>query len=312
METFKKILLSILLIAGLLSCKPHKSTLQPQKNPGVAEKSQSVYVNGENLRYIEKGSGEPLIFIHGTVGDYRIWIPRVEKYSTGYNVVAYSRRYAYPNKKIFDKSVDYSVRIHASDLYAVIQEFGFEKVNLVGHSYGAYTALAMALDHPEVVESLVLGEPPAVSLLENSIEGKRSFDEFDKKYLQSAGEAFGDNKNEKGVETFLKGVSGEGFSLNQVPQEVKQSWMDNLPEVWGVSNSEWILPLDISKIKALEVPVLLLTGDQSPLWFREIIRELHRSLPKSELVEIENSSHGLYFENPQACDRAIMEFLEKH
>lgn len=305
MKTFKKILLSILLVGGLFSCKPQKYAI-------VTEKSQSVYVNGENLYYIEKGSGEPLIFIHGTVDDFRIWIPQVEKYATNYNVVAYSRRYAYPNKKIFDKLADYSVRIHANDLYAIIQKLGFKKVNLVGHSYGAYTALAMALDHPEVVGSLVLGEPPAISLLENSVEGKRSFEEFDKKYLQPAGEAFSDNKNEKGVEIFLKGVAGEGFSLNQVTQEVKQSWMVNLPEVWGISTNEWIFQLENSKIKALEIPVLLLTGDNSPLWFGEIIRELHRSLPKSELVEIKNSSHGLYFENPQACDRAIMEFLEKY
>ena len=170
-------------------------------------------------------------------------------------------------------------------------------------------ALTMALDHPEVVKSLVLGEPPAASLLKNSPEGMASFNEFEKKYLQSAGKAFSANQNEKGVESFLKGVMGDDFSLSQVPLEVKQGWMDNLPEVWGVSTAEWILPLEISKIKELEVPVLLLMGEQSPVWFGEIIKELHRLLPKSELITIENSSHGLYFENPTAVDKALTEFL---
>lgn len=53
-------------------------------------------------------------------------------------------------------------------------------------------------------------------------------------------------------------------------------------------------------------------GDQSPVWFGEIIKELHRSLPQSELVTIENSSHGLYFENPEAVDKAVMEFLKRN
>jgi pimeloyl-ACP methyl ester carboxylesterase len=236
----------------------------------------------------------------------------VEAYSKSHKVIAYSRRYAFPNKKIFDQAADYSVRIHADDLYSLIQKLGFKKVNLVGHSYGAYTALTMALNHPEVVESLVLGEPPAASLLENSREGKASFNEFEKKYLQPAGEAFRADQNEKGVEFFLKGVLGDDFSLNQVPPDVKEGWMDNLPEVWGVSTNDWVLPLEMSKIKELDVPVLLLMGDQSPVWFGEIIKELHRLLPQSELVTIENSSHGLYFKNPEAVDKAVIEFFKRN
>ncbi len=139
-----------------------------------------------------------------------------------------------------------------------------------------------------------------------------NFTEFKNKYLQPAGEYFNANKNEKGVESFLKGVMGDNFSLSQVPDEVKQGWLDNLPEVWGVSTAEWALPLEESKIKGLEIPVLLLMGDQSPMWFGEIIKELHRLLPQSKLVTIENSSHGLYFENPEDCDESMKEFLEKN
>lgn len=312
MKTLKKLIFVLFLMVGLAACKTQNVTVKSQTKAVLADKPQSIYVNGEKLHYIEKGKGEPLIFIHGTVGDYRAWIPRVETYSNNYHVVAYSRRYAYPNKKVFDQTADYSVRIHADDLYVLIQELGFKKVNLVGHSYGAYTALTMALNHPEVVKSLVLGEPPAASLLENSPKGKASFDEFKEKYLLSAGEAFHADQNEKGVESFLKGVLGDDFSLSQVPPEVKQGWMDNLPEVWGVSTNDWVLPLELNKIRRLNIPVLLLIGDRSPTWFGEIIQELNRSLPQSELVNIENSSHGLYFENPEAVDKAVMEFLERN
>ncbi|MBR9757378.1 MAG: alpha/beta hydrolase [Algicola sp.] len=312
MKTLKNLLVSILLVLGLFACKTQKPDVQTQTVSVATDKPQSVYVNGEKLHYIKQGSGEPLIFIHGTVGDYRVWIPRVEEYSQNFEVIAYSRRYAYPNKKVFDQTADYSPRIHADDLYALIQKLGLKKVNLVGHSYGAFTALTMALDHPELVKSLVLGEPPASSLLENSSSGKASFNQFREHYIEPAGKAFSTGENEKGVESFLKGVMGDDFSINQVPSEVKQRWMDNLPEVWAVSTVNWVRPLEISKIKELKVPVLLLMGDQSPAWFGEIANALHRSLPQSELVTIENSSHGLYFENPEACDTAIKEFLNRN
>ncbi len=153
MKTIKKLLFSTILAVGLFACKTQKSAIQPQNVSIVADELQSINIEGEKFHYIQRGLGEPLIFIHGTVGDYRAWIPRVESYSKDFDVVAYSRRYAYPNKKVFDHAFDYSVRIHANDLYALIQKLGYKKVNLVGHSYGAYTALTMALDHPEVVNS---------------------------------------------------------------------------------------------------------------------------------------------------------------
>ncbi len=312
MNTLRSIAL-LLLLAGF-GCNTPNSAVQegPLVEAVAVDQLKSADIRGEELHYIEQGSGEPLIFIHGTVGDYRAWISRMEPYANHYHVTAYSRRYAYPNEQVFDESADYSVRVHADDLYALIKELDLGKVNIVGHSYGAYTALAMALDHPEVVASLVLGEPPAASLLANSPEGMANFEEFDEKYLSSAGEAFRADQNEQGVEFFLKGVMLDAFSLDQVPPEVKQGWLDNLPEVWGVSTNEWILPLEMSKIKGLEVPVLLLSGNQSPAWFGEIIKQLHRSLPRSELVTIENSSHGLYFENPAAVDRAVMDFLGRN
>src|SRR5680860_295896 len=160
METCKKFFFTLLLVVGLAACKTQNSTIKDQTETFSVDRLKSVDIRGEKLHYVEKGKGEPLIFIHGAISDYRSFLPRVEPYSEGYHTVTYSRRYAWPNKQEFDETVDYSVRIHADDLYAMIKDFGLKKVNIVAHSYGAFTALTMALDHPEVVKSLVLGEPP--------------------------------------------------------------------------------------------------------------------------------------------------------
>lgn len=312
MKTFKNHLFILIFIAGLISCKTQNSAVQPPTGNMAVDQPQSVDIRGEELHYIEQGTGEPLIFIHGTIGDYRAWISRMQPYSKDYHVVAYSRRYAWPNEQEYDSLADYSVRIHADDLYALIQKIGFQKVHLVGHSYGAFTALTMALDHPERVQSLVLGEPPAASLVENSERGQESFDAFLEDNLRPAAQAFRANEDEAALEYFIRGVMGDEFRLAQVPAEGKQGWMDNLLELWGAALNESFLSLDPSAIQSLDVPVLLLVGELSPTWLVEVSQELHRLLPQSELVEIENSSHGLYFQNPEAVDKAVMEFLSEH
>lgn len=302
----------LLLLVAFASCKPQNSAVQPQTGTIEVDQPQSVDIRGEELHYIEQGVGEPLIFIHGTIGDYRVWISRIQPYSEDYRVVSYSRRYAWPNEQKFDSLVDYSVRIHADDLYALIQKLGFRKAHLIGHSYGAYTALTMALDYPELVRSLVLGEPPAASLVENSERGQETLNEFLEDNLRPAARAFRMDENEAGLEHFIQGVSGDDFQLSQVPAEQKQGWMDNLLELWGTALNESFLPLDPSAVQSLDIPVLLLVGDRSPTWLVEISKELHRLLPRSEMVGIENSSHGLYFENPEDVDQAVLEFLERN
>ncbi len=307
-----KLIQILLLLVVLVGCKTQTTSVEPQTQTVTVDRPKSVDIRGYELNYIEQGSGEPLIFIHGTIEDYRAWISRMEPYSEDNHVVSYSRRYAWPNEQKFDSMVDYSVRIHADDLYALIQKLGFKKVHLVGHSYGAYTALTLALDHPEVVQSMVLGEPPAASLVENSERGQGSFNSFLNNNLRPAAHDFRADNNEAGLEHFVQGVMGPEFRLAQLPPEAKQAWMDNLLELWGSALNESFLPLDPSAIKSLDVPVLLLVGDRSPSWLVEISKELHQLLPQSEMVSIKNSSHGLYFENPEDADQAVKQFLEKH
>ncbi len=311
MKTSKLIPL-LLLLMGFAACKAQNTTVTEQTGTVAVDPLKSVVIRGEKLHYVERGEGETLIFVHGGLSDYRSFLPRVELYSEDYHVVTYSRRYAWPNKQEFDETVDYSVRIHADDLYAFIQELDLGKVHLVGHSYGAFTALTMALDHPEVVKSLVLGEPGVASLAQNTEKGRTSYEAFLENELRPAKQAFLAGKDEEALEHFLKGVFGDDFQLAQMPPLVKQGWMDNLLEIRRASESDYSLTLDSLAIQTLDLPVLLLVGDRSPAFLRESSNELHRLLSRSEMVGIENSSHGLYFDNPEAVDRAVREFLERN
>ena len=58
----------------------------------------TLEVNGTVLHYITVGAGTPVVFVHGSFGDYRTWHYQMEPFARHYKTIAYSRRYYYPNE----------------------------------------------------------------------------------------------------------------------------------------------------------------------------------------------------------------------
>ncbi len=115
---------------------------------------------GVELHYVERGKGVAVIFIHGSLGDYSAWDGQLGAFAAFYRAIAYSRRYNYPNTNKLRPN--HSAVIEAGDLASLIEKLSLGKVHLVGHSYGGYAALLLAMKHPELVRTLTLAEPPLV------------------------------------------------------------------------------------------------------------------------------------------------------
>jgi pimeloyl-ACP methyl ester carboxylesterase len=124
-----------------------------------------VDVNGTRLEYAEAGRGEPLILVHGSLEDLRIWRRQVEPFSARYRVIAYSRRYHHPNAAPGAGDPAYTAALHAADLTGLIEALNLGPAHLVTSSFGGCVALQMAVRRSELVRSLVLAEPPLMPLL---------------------------------------------------------------------------------------------------------------------------------------------------
>src|SRR5262249_33744691 len=116
--------------------------------------------DGVELNYVEQGKGLPVVFVHGTLGDYSVWEGQVGSFAANYRSLAYSRRYNYPN--VNKLAPNHSAVVEAEDLASLIEQLHLGKVHVIGHSYGAYAALFLALKHPDLVRTLTLAEPPVV------------------------------------------------------------------------------------------------------------------------------------------------------
>jgi pimeloyl-ACP methyl ester carboxylesterase len=302
-----------LVIYCLSSCNNSDTEKTTQSENQAAPEVKSVFINGDSIHYIDIGKGDPVIFVHGSLGDYRTWGLQLDTFARNHRIISYSRRFAWPNKQMINDSADYSAMAHAKDLAEFIKALNLEPVHLVGHSYGALTALLTTIDHPELVRSLMLGEPPVMSLLNTVPGGDTILNNFTTKAMMPAAEAFRNNDNEKAVKVFVSGVIGDTAFFSNMPQQGRESMMANTLELRGaVSAKNRFPPITCDDLRKIKTPVLLMKGDRTPILFTAITNELDRCLSNKELTVLPNASHGLEHDNPSAFNKIVLGFIDKH
>lgn len=134
---------------------------------------KKVMLDGAELHYIEAGEGVAFAFVHGGLEDLRTWESHVEHFSRFGRAIAYSRRYNYPNATPPFRQ-DHSAKTEADDLVQFITALNLGPINVVGSSYGAYTALFLVLRRPDPARAAVLSEAPVIGWLPSIEEDKLS------------------------------------------------------------------------------------------------------------------------------------------
>jgi pimeloyl-ACP methyl ester carboxylesterase len=296
-----------------LACNNKTVKEQSQPTQQSVPVVKSVFVNGDSLHYIDIGKGEPVVFIHGTLNDYRVWQMQLDTFSKNYRVIAYSRRYAFPNNQAYNDSADYSPVIHAKDLAEFIKSLNLGAVHLVGHSYGAYTALLTTMNDPELVRSLTLGEPPVMPLLQNVTGGDTIIRKFMDRSIIPAGEALRAGNNERGIALFVGGVIGDTSFFSNLPPEARRVMLSNVLELRGATlMKNRFPPISCDDLKKIQTPILLLTGERTTQLFNTVTNELDKCLKNKERATIPAAGHGLEFENPVDFNKIVLAFIDKH
>jgi hypothetical protein len=109
----------LIVMLGLLSAWDRVGAAPWALPPGV----KTLEVNGYPMAFLESGTGEPVVLVHGSGIDYRQWRRQVESPPRGFRLIAVSLRHYYPER--WDGKGDtFSVRQHAEDLATFIEALG--------------------------------------------------------------------------------------------------------------------------------------------------------------------------------------------
>lgn len=273
--------------------------------------------DGISLHVVEQGEGEPLIFIHGVTNSFLTYQRQVSAFAfRGYRAICYSRRYNHPNDNAFQPN--HSAVVEADDLGRLLTALKIEKAHLMGHSYGAYTALMFALKHPERTATVTLAEPPLIPWLD-SIEGEKAEaakafrDDHLTRFVGRVRAAFDENDEDQVLRAFFDYMVGKG-SIERLPARVVEGRRQNLKELKALVYSNDMFPSvkreDVSK---LNVPVLILSGARTHGVAKYTDDELERLLPEatSRRVIFENATHMMWLEEPVRSRNTVLHFIRE-
>jgi non-heme chloroperoxidase len=284
---------------------------QVKKVADTIKQPVKLIVNGIELHYIEQGQGEPLILLHGGQGDYRSWPVQIKAFASKYRVISYSRRYHYPNANVV-RSTNHSALIDADDLAGLIAALKLGPVHLVGTSYGAFTALAFAIDHPELVRTMVLAEPPVLQWAKSTVRGAELYNDFMTTVHKPAGKAFAAADSVAAMRILIDRFDGPG-AFDSLPVERRKTVLQNARFFKAVTASSNPFPnLSKDKVKKLRMPVLIIRGANTEELDILISEELARPIPNAEKGIIPQAGHGSPRQNPSAFNATVLAFLEKH
>ncbi len=273
----------------------------------------TVMANGVELTYVEQGQGEPVILVHGSLNDFRSWGFQLPTFAQHYRTVAYSRRDHWPNATQ-GNAENYDPSMHADDLAALIETLGPGPAHLVGSSHGALTMLLVAARRPELVRTLVLGEPPLLLWLNGVSGGSALLKAFMASAWEPARQALEQGDLEEGVRLFLDGTLGPG-AFDQLPPPVRAMMLDNAPTLrqeTATPPETYFSALTCEEASGIRAPALLLTGEFTPAIFRLVNDELAGCLAASERATIPGASHAHHAGNPPVYNETVLGFLASH
>jgi len=269
---------------------------------------KAARVRGVELSYVEKGSGPPLVLVHGSLNDYRAWELQLEPFAERFRVVAYSRRNHYPNPWT-EYPRGYSVADEKDDLVGLVNALGLKApVHVVGSSYGAYIAALVERDCPELVRSAVLGEPPILSLLADDPKSLKSYRASEARFAEKVLAALRDDDDAAATAGFIDFIMGEG-AFDRLPARTRQMMLQNsktLATELPTPDRDHFTTEDARKIL---VPTMLLRGQRSPPMFQTVTSILASSMPNATVSTIRDSSHAPYSTHPGVYNKTVLRFL---
>jgi pimeloyl-ACP methyl ester carboxylesterase len=266
---------------------------------------QTLHVNGFDMAYLDIGEGQPLVCVHGSLCDFRVWSSVLGPLSKKHRVIAVSLRHFFPER--WDGNGDtYSIAQHVADTIAFIEQLGAGPVDLIGHSRGGHVAFRVAQRRPDLLRKLILAEPGGE--LDTSLDpAAKPGPSLLAARIAAAAEKIGGGDVDAGLELFFDAIEGPG-AWRRLPAMTKQELRDNAFTLLGQTRDKRP-PFSKADAESIKTPTLFIGGANTKGTLPKVLHTLAAHVPNSKTAMIPNTTHPMFEQAPQKFCEIVLEFL---
>lgn len=256
-----------------------------------------VNVNGIQMSYADRGTGLPILFVHGFPLDGALWLPQLDALSDEYRVIV-------PDLRGFGDSTpsqDVTMERYADDLRALLNELEIDHVVLAGLSMGGYVAFAFYRKYPDRVRGLVLVDTRAQA---DSDEARANRATTAQKVKEHGAASLADDMLDKLL-------SPATFENQPDLVQTARAMMARQPVEAIVAALQGMAERPDSRplLGDISVPTLIVVGADDTITPVADAESMADAIPGSKLVIIPNAAHLSNLEQPQAFNQALREFI---
>lgn len=268
-----------------------------------------VRINGTNLFYRIVGTGWPCFILHGGLGlDHSYLHPWLNPLGKQLQLIYYDQR---GNGQSGRPPLDtLTFEQFCADAEALRMYLGYDRIALLGHSYGGFIALEYALRYPERVSHLILVDTVAAINFDDAIQANlRRINPPPEILAALAAEPSTDAELQQVVQTITP------LYFHTFDAARAQAAFQHI--VWSITANScgFAIMSDynmLPHLSEIQVPTLCVVGDTDFLALVPHVQRLARGLPHAEMVVLECCGHLPFIERPTAFLQAVATWLQHH
>ena len=265
----------------------------------------SLHVNGFDMPYLDIGEGPPLVCVHGSLCDFRIWSAVLGPLTRRHRVIAVSLRHFFPAH--WDGIGDtYSIAQHVDDVIAFLEAFDTKPVDLMGHSRGGHICFRVAQRRPDLLHRLILAEPGGELDQTLDPDFKPGPSPLAARFAACAAEiAKGDVDG--GLRIFMDALEGPG-AWKRIPATSKQLVRDNATTLLGQTRDQRP-PFSKADAEAIRTPTLFIGGANTKGVLPKVLHALAANVKGARTEMIPGTTHPMFEQAPQRYCEIVLDFL---
>jgi pimeloyl-ACP methyl ester carboxylesterase len=285
----------------------------------VAPRTFVASSDGTRIAYYDTGGDlPPVVLANGLGGPFRAWRYQVDYLRERYRVVSWDYRGLYHSERPTSEPPALDLEHQVSDLQDLLRETGIESAAFIGWSLGVQVLLALYQRARAQVANLVLlngtyGKPLEAAAAGNGARFLPMLVEATQRYHEVGTQLFKRTMSLPETPAWVKRLGVVGGTMDV---ELLREMIDEIAELDVGLFLRTLVELgqrDQSELLGgLDVPVLLLAGENDPFTSTQLAKKMAETIPKSELLVVRDATHYLAAEHPELVNLRIEKFFHEH